>query len=95
MEKVPDMRRKQSKTSLEMVAQFKAKHPVESPPAERISPAESPPSDRPSKRPAESPPLMDFLVNEIDATSHILTPPLITRCDESTQTNPQPLISNP
>ncbi|GFY58550.1 hypothetical protein TNIN_198141 [Trichonephila inaurata madagascariensis] len=65
IEKVQDMRRMQSKTSLV------ARVPVESPPVER-------PAD----------PLIDFLVNEIEVTSSIPTPPLITRCDKSTQTDP-------
>ncbi|GFX71121.1 uncharacterized protein TNCV_3648861 [Trichonephila clavipes] len=45
IEKVQDMRRMQSKISLEMVALLRAKPPVKSPPAER---------------PSERPPLMDF-----------------------------------
>ncbi|GFT34649.1 hypothetical protein TNCV_1535911 [Trichonephila clavipes] len=69
IEKVQDMRRMPSKTSLV------ARVPVKSLPAER-----------PSERPAE--PLMDFLVNEVDVTSRIPTPSLITRCHKSTQTDP-------
>ncbi|GFW07413.1 hypothetical protein TNCV_865851 [Trichonephila clavipes] len=74
IEKVQDMCRMQSKTSL----------------VER-APVKSPPAERPSERSAE--PLMDFLVNEVEVTSGIPTPPLITLCDKSTQTDP-PFISN-
>ncbi|GFT34689.1 hypothetical protein TNCV_1536241 [Trichonephila clavipes] len=46
--------------------------------------------------PVESPaePWMDFLVNEVEVTSHIPTPPLITRCDKSIQMDPPASISN-
>ncbi|GFX09128.1 hypothetical protein TNCV_4167071 [Trichonephila clavipes] len=42
--------------------------------------------------PAE--PRMDFLVNEVEVSSRIPTPPLITRCDKSIQTDPPTFISN-
>ncbi|GFX09131.1 hypothetical protein TNCV_4167101 [Trichonephila clavipes] len=47
--------------------------------------------------PVECPaqPWMDFLVNEVEVSSRIPTPPLITRCDKSIQTNPPTFISNP
>ncbi|GFX38026.1 hypothetical protein TNCV_3836251 [Trichonephila clavipes] len=59
--------------------------PVESPPAERVSLLERIPTS-----PAKSPPLemMDFLVNEVEVTPRISTPPLITRYDKTTQTDP-------
>ncbi|GFW43838.1 hypothetical protein TNCV_2854711 [Trichonephila clavipes] len=83
----------QYKTSVEMVALMRAKPPVESPPAERISlPERIPPAENsPSERPSERPPLMDFLVNEVEVTSCISTPPLITRCDKITQMDPSTL----
>ncbi|GFY58341.1 hypothetical protein TNIN_245171 [Trichonephila inaurata madagascariensis] len=60
---VQDMRWRQSKTSLKMVALFRENPPVE-----------SPPSETPSERPAERPHLIDFLVNEVEVTSRIPTP---------------------
>ncbi|GFV23193.1 hypothetical protein TNCV_2943531 [Trichonephila clavipes] len=47
--------------------------------------------------PVESPaePRMDFLVNEVQVTSHIPTSPLIIRCDKSIQTDTPAPISNP
>ncbi|GFX10871.1 hypothetical protein TNCV_3196321 [Trichonephila clavipes] len=47
----------------------------------------------PVECPAE--PWMDFLVNEVEVSSRIPTPPLITRCDKSIQTDPPTFISNP
>ncbi|GFW69011.1 hypothetical protein TNCV_2919091 [Trichonephila clavipes] len=47
----------------------------------------------PVECPAE--PWMDFLVNEIEVSSRILTPPLITRCDKSIQTDPPNLHFKP
>ncbi|GFX82809.1 hypothetical protein TNCV_1699281 [Trichonephila clavipes] len=38
---------------------------------------------------------MDFLVNEVDVSSRIPTPPLITRCDKSIQTDPPNLHFKP
>ncbi|GFY58548.1 uncharacterized protein TNIN_198121 [Trichonephila inaurata madagascariensis] len=52
------------------------------------APVESPPAERPAE------PLMDFLVNDVEVTSRIPTPPLITRCDKSTQTDPPLFLSN-
>ncbi|GFX42240.1 hypothetical protein TNCV_4310751 [Trichonephila clavipes] len=48
--------------------------------------------------PTECPvkPCMDFLVNEVDVSSRISTPPLITRCNKSIHTGiPPTFISNP
>ncbi|GFW70181.1 hypothetical protein TNCV_4467401 [Trichonephila clavipes] len=65
-------------------------------PADRVSALERA-AERPSERPTEKPPLemMDLLVNEVEVTSSIPTPPLIIRCEKSTQTDPPPFISNP
>ncbi|GFW07575.1 uncharacterized protein TNCV_3917081 [Trichonephila clavipes] len=47
----------------------------------------------PVECPAES--WRDFLVNEVEVTSHIPTPPLITRCDKSIQMNSLNLLFKP
>ncbi|GFU25327.1 uncharacterized protein TNCV_2903541 [Trichonephila clavipes] len=47
----------------------------------------------PVECPAE--PWMDFLVNEVAVSSRIPTPPLITRCDKSIQTDPPNLHFKP
>ncbi|GFS95420.1 hypothetical protein TNCV_409831 [Trichonephila clavipes] len=94
LEKEKDMRRRQSKTSLEMVALFRANPPGKIDLRREFPLLKVYLLKRPSERPAEISPLMDFLVNEVQVTSRIPTPPLITLCDKSTQTNPQPFISN-